>query len=258
MAAITRKEFLELIFWGCAGLLALVFLPAKTRSRAFASSDLYDDFQGSLYSLADGDTSPNGKWYCDYAGLGCVRTIITSTATRQHAMQEKPMVSTSSEETHACLVTSTSKYSDLELRVRMRTRKQLRTGSKPNPWECAWLMWRYIDQWHHYYFILKPNGIEIGKKDNDKQAEEQIFLYTASSPKLTLDSWSNIKIRQIDDRIRVWRGSSLIADFVDSTMSETLAKAGAAGLYCEDALVQFDNVYIFPSDVLHQSIEKHR
>jgi hypothetical protein len=41
-----------------------------------------------------------------------------------------------------------------------KTDKQLRQNSTPNPWEVAWIMWRYQDDWHHYYFIFKPNGVD--------------------------------------------------------------------------------------------------
>lgn len=232
---------------GAGGLAIAALLSPMTKllgtNMADAAPALYDDFQGSPYALRDGQVSPNGRWLCNYTGYGEVRTIITSTAAGQKALQEKPMASTRSSETHASLVTSTSKWRDLELTVKMRTRKQLRTGSPSNAWEAAWLMWRYIDAWHHYYFILKPNGIEIGKKDNNREAEEQVFLYTAGSPRLALDTWSTIKIRQVGNHIMVWRGAAKIADVTDNTMSLTLSGAGAIGLYNEDALVQFDNVY---------------
>jgi hypothetical protein len=255
-----------MMFWGGVGGLAVlsVFMPhhPAIRRRAMVEEEddyyqtyaaaapvLYDNFQsGSLYTLKDGQKSPNGKWFCDYAGFGSVKTIVTSTATNQRALQQMPMASTQTGETHASLVTSTTvKYTNVELRVKMRTRKQLRRNSPPNAWECAWLMWKYVDMWHHYYFILKPNGIEIGKKDNDRQAEEQVFLYTADNPKLVIDRWENIKISQVDNRIRVWRGSTLIADAVDRTMSQTLGNSpGSIGLYNEDAHVQFDDIHITP------------
>ena len=38
--------------------------------------DLYDDFEvGSMYSLSDGQISPNGKWKSLYAGFGMTGVI---------------------------------------------------------------------------------------------------------------------------------------------------------------------------------------
>jgi hypothetical protein len=122
----------------------------------------------------------------------------------------------------------------------------LRQNSTSNPWEVAWIMWRYQDDWHHYYFIFKPNGVELGKKQNENQAEEQIFLYTANEPKLKIDEWNTWYIKMSGSHIEIWlkmaHGSmQRVVDYHDNA---PIVGPGNIGLYTEDAHVQFDDVYI--------------
>lgn len=107
-------------------------------------------------------------------------------------------------------------------------------------------MWRYVDSYHHYYFVVKPNGIELGKKDNNQQAEEQVFLHTADSPKLELGAWSVWTIKMEGNHIQAFVNGDKVADYIDDSMSDTLSRPGVIGLYTEDAEVQFDNVQISP------------
>ena len=95
-----------------------------------------------------------------------------------------PKASTRSSETHSGLVVSKQKFSDITLDIDMKTYKQTRQNSPPNAWEAAWVMWRWVDLYHHYYFVIKTNGIEFGKKDTSCNCEKQIFLKTGTSPKL--------------------------------------------------------------------------
>jgi hypothetical protein len=132
------------------------------------------------------------------------------------------------------------------MHLKVKTNKQLRQNSAPNPWEVAWIMWRYQDDWHHYYFIFKPNGIELGKKHNENQAEEQIFLYTAIEPKLRMDEWNTWYIKMCGNHIEIGlemaEGSmQKVVDYYDNMPIEG---PGNIGLYTEDAHVQFDDVYI--------------
>jgi hypothetical protein len=148
---------------------------------------LYDNFEGNVYTITDNQTSPNGKWFNKYSGFGASGTVtITSSLTppdnSNTVFYQRPKTSTNPNETHAALTLTTQVHEDVEMHLKVKTNQQLRQNSTPNPWEVAWIMWRYQDDWHHYYFIFKPNGVELGKKQNDNQAEEQIFLYTANEP----------------------------------------------------------------------------
>lgn len=211
--------------------------PLPTGSRM-----LYDDFSGPTYTLADGQVSANNKWKNVYNGYGASGVRADGA---NNVFFEHPLASSSSSETHAALVLTTSQYDDFELSLDVRTDDQLRQGGTPNTWEVAWIMFRFGDNWHHYYFTLKTNGIELGKKDNDRQAEEQVFLYTAGQPANVIGSWSHLDIRAVGNHITVWVDGKKAIDYYDSTISAGM-ETGSIGLYTEDAAVSFDNVFITP------------
>jgi hypothetical protein len=123
---------------------------------------------------------------------------------------------------------------------------QLREGlNPPNPWETAWIQFNYLDEWHQYYFILKPNGIELGKKDNNMQLEQQIYLISRDNPKGSIGSWQHIDLVVNENHILTYVNGSKVLDYIDENMSkERFGSGGAIGLYCEDAEVIFDNLYI--------------
>src|SRR5205085_1504161 len=214
---------------------------AATTSVSFTlqTSALYDDFSGSGYSLSDGQTSPNGKWYNHYTGYG-------SAGVSNQVFVQQPAASTTTGITHSVLTTSTSSYHNYKLSVDMRTDKQLRTGSSPNSWETAWIMFNYVDNYHHYYFVLKTSGAELGKKDNNLQQDAQIFLSTPSTPKVTIGQWQHIDVTVQNNVITVYVNGNQVSSVTDATQSALLGAGGKIGLYCEDSAVSFDNVSITP------------
>jgi hypothetical protein len=214
---------------------------------------LYDNFEGPPYVLADGDTSPNGKWLGRYNGHGSSGTVMTTTTTTtkttvsgNEIFFQKPKASAFPNETYAALTLTAQEYEDVDIYLKVKTVQQLRQNSPPNPWEVAWVMWRYQDDWHHYYFIFKPNGIELGKKQNDERADEQVFLFTANEPQLAMNRWNTWNIRMVDNHIEVWLkvglGWKKVVDYYDR--NNPIEGPGRVGLYNEDAHVQFDNVYL--------------
>lgn len=218
-----------------------------------ANTNLYDDFSGGTYTLSDGQTSPNGKWHDRYNGYGSAG-VTTDKVTGKNVFYEKPGIANSpstinpdgktTSGTHSALVLSTQKWQNFKLSLDMRTNQQLRQGT-PNSWEVAWVMFRFADDWHHYYFVLKTTGIEFGKKDTNCQCEQQVFLYTANSPIVRLGEWEHVDIQVIGNHITVWLNGTKVVDKVDDTMSSVLS-SGAIGLYSEDASVNYANVHVTP------------
>lgn len=145
----------------------------------------------------------------------------------------------SPDETHSALVTSTSSWSDFAFSFTTTTLEQLRTGSPPNPWEVGWAMFRFSDLQNYYYFILKPNGYELGKKQG---SDEQIFLVTGTSPRLAVGKRTRVQIQASGAQIRVFVGGAKIIDFTDPSPLHS----GAVGLYEEDARVRFESVTVAP------------
>jgi hypothetical protein len=214
-----------------------------TTSSAFqiTTSSLYDNFQGSTYALKDGMTSPNGKWLDKWNGYGQAGV---KTLSGNNIFYQIPKSSTKSSETHSGLVVSKQKFSDITLDIDMKTYKQTRQNSPPNAWEAAWVMWRWVDLYHHYYFVIKTNGIEFGKKDTSCNCEQQVFLKTGTSPKLQIGAWNHIKISSIGKHTTIWVGGSKVVDMDDPSYNSAKMSSGFIGLYTEDASVGFDNVYI--------------
>jgi hypothetical protein len=204
--------------------------------------DLYDDFESSTYKLKDGETSPNGKWKVEYNGFGAAG-VVTDGNDNSFFMYPKKSVMKS--ETHSNLIRTVKKYKNFDVSIDTVTEKQLRQNDSPSSWEVAWIMFRYVDKFHHYYFVLKTNGYELGKVDNDRSINKQIFLVTeeSNSTRLEIGNWQHVRINMNDNYIRVWVNGSKIIDIIDTNMKDVLKK-GYIGLYDEDALVKFDNIYI--------------
>jgi hypothetical protein len=86
-------------------------------------------------------------------------------------------------------VKSTDTFCNFAMKFDMNTVKQLRQNSPPNTWETGWIFWRYTDTFHYYWLLIKPNGIELGKKDCDtctNPVDGQKFLEIKSTPKMGL------------------------------------------------------------------------
>ncbi len=202
-----------------------------------------DDTFASTYNLNDGQISPNGKWQNVYSGFGSTGVEKTFGS---KVFFLKPRISTTSSETSAALVKSTGAFCDYNLDFDIKTVKQLRQNSPPNPWEAGWIVFRYTDIFHYYWFLLKPNGIEFGKKDCDTCSDPvdgQQFLVTKDNPTLQVGSWQHWTINIVGNHIQISVNGKLVIDFIDQTMSPKLS-SGAIAMYSEDAYVRYDNMHL--------------
>jgi hypothetical protein len=145
-------------------------------------------------------------------------------------------VPTSPAVTHSALITTRRTWRDQTISFTQTTLAQLRTGSEPNVWEVGWVMFRFQDLENYYYFIPKPNGFELGKKQG---SDAQIFLATGDQPRVAVGESADVVIRTQGARIRAWVDGALVVDFTDP---HPLLGAGSAGLYEEDSQVQFTSV----------------
>lgn len=144
---------------------------------------------------------------------------------------------TSPAETHSALLTSAGTWGNQTFSYTETTLKQLRQGSTPNTWEVAWSMFRFRDLSNYYYFILKPNGFELGKKQG---SDAQIFLVTGDQPRLQVGKSNRIQIHAVGARIRVSVDGAQVLDFTDPHP----LPAGSVGLYEEDSQVRFSSVAV--------------
>jgi Domain of Unknown Function (DUF1080) len=206
-------------------------------SISVCNASLYDDFKNSgFYTLSDGQTSLDGKWQNVYNGGGASGVTIDG---GKNVFFMYPRAPISLSDTNANLVKSTQQFSNFKMDVDVKTVEQLRRNSTPNTWEAAWILFRYTDTFHYYWFVLKHDGLELGKKDCDyctNSKQGQIFLSTNNKPHLKVGDWSRWKITAIGNDIRLEINGTRVIDFVDPNMSNKLA-SGSIGLYTEDAYV---------------------
>jgi hypothetical protein len=158
------------------------------------------------------------------------------------AMQ--PKASTRASETHACLAVSTNVFSGpYRFSGQCRTVKQLRTGTAPNEWEVAWCVWNFTDDDHLYYFVLKPNGWEIGKRDPRYVApgnDGQLTMATGESMKYRIGDWYTFDIRVNGNEADIYVNGVFVCHFKDTDTAPFYA--GRVGLYTEDALCHWNNI----------------
>lgn len=180
--------------------------------------------------LPDGARS-NG-WTVRFAGYGCAAIGVDGGS----VLALRPRAAASADATHAGLVLGpslSSRDAAARFRVRVFTARQLRTGSAPNPWEVAWVVWHYTDDDHFYYFIAKPNGWELGKRDPAYPGGQR-FLATGSERRFPVGQWYDVDVAQRGATITVSVDGRTLVMFEDRERPYT---AGAVGLYSEDAAV---------------------
>ena len=174
----------------------------------------------------------HGKWRAAFDGFGHIRIAVDGS----NVLEERPARAARTGETHAALVTSVPKFGDLDLTVRSRTTEQLRAS--PNPWEVAWVLWRFVENRRFYYLILKPNGWELGKADPAYPGAQR-FLATGSTPTFAVGPWHTARIRHVGSTVTVWGDGQQLTQFTDH---ERPYASGVLGLYTEDAEVHFDDI----------------
>ena len=170
----------------------------------------------------------------EFGGYGAVRVTDGS-------LELIPAQANTAAVTHSVLVSGPSFTEPIVFDVRLFTGAQLRVNDLPNPWEAAWIMWAFTDAAHSYYFLPKPNGWELAKRDPAYHGGQRIML-TGSTPVFKVNHWYNVRI--------VHRGATMIvsvdgAEIGRFTDLERPYSYGRVALYSEDAAVRFDDIRIY-------------
>jgi hypothetical protein len=221
--------------------LALVMMLGASGCASWISSDvrLHDDFRSYPLDWKGTDGSRVGPWTVRFAGYGSVE--VSHVTGGGKAMRLSTLPSVRRDETHAAMVIGPEFAGPYDLQVALVTERQLRLNDPPNPWEVAWLVWQYTDDAHFYYFIAKPNGWELGKRDPAYPGGQR-FLASGTSPQFPIGSWYNVHLRvEQPGHNSVWVDNARIADFDDS---ERPYDHGRIGFYLEDAVAAFGNVQL--------------
>ncbi len=227
----------------------------KSLSRSNLRQSLIDKPLGPTYTFQELVVSPTGRWEGKYTTGDVADIRLDKDDATKFVFYQKATAATASNITHANKILSVQRFRNFILDVDTKTIAQRRLNDPPNPWEVAWILFRHSDDYHHYYFILKTNGIEFGKKDNETTTEEQIFLYTDSTPTLTLDTWYHIKIMAQGAHFMVWVDGVLVVNVIDNGVGPPVPFPpnrpatpkmydGSIALYNEDAEVYFKNLIV--------------
>lgn len=225
-----------------AGLLVAVSLLGTVATPAGAATTtlswqvaLRSSFTAVPAGVLWRDGQTYGAWRSDFNGYGATKVRVLD----QRVLSQRPKAATRPSQTHASLVTTRRRFGTIDVSAQLRTVRQLRTGSRPNPWEVAWVLWNYRDNVHFYYLVLKPNGWELGKEDPAYPGAQR-FLATGSGS-FPVGRWHGVRIRQVGNVITVWADGVRLTRFRDT---ERPYLTGRVGLYNEDAEVHFRRIVV--------------
>jgi hypothetical protein len=159
-------------------------------------------------------------------------------ATGPRALALRPKAPANANMTHSALMVSQRSYfGDFSYRGRVRTVRQLRESSPPNPWEVAWVVWNYVDPSHFYYLAIKPIGWEVGKVDPAHRGSQR-FMATGETP-YAIGEWHTFEIVHRDHGTTIRLNGETIATIRDEDGPYI---GGKIGVYTEDAEIQLTHV----------------
>ena len=238
-SAAAATPFTTLLAVGLASFLGIAGIAAISNlSQAAAATNVVTAYR-------DGATF--GDWRVVFAGYGAV-SAYSQQPTR---LTLRPQAVSSPSATSSALAVSRTSFTtaSLDVQTAVTTTKQLRTGSTPNPWEVAWLVWDYTDNEHFYYAVAKPNGWELGKRDPAYPGGQR-FLATGSTPAIGIGTKATIRIVRTGtgsaSSIKLLLNGSTLATFNDT---ERPYRSGNVGAYTEDAAVDFSYVRVNGKDL---------
>lgn len=223
----------------CAAL-AIAWSGMVSGCASYMSSDIrmHEDFRS--YPIGwrgvDGDTF--GPWHVVFTGYGDARIARVG---GRRALRLTTIDSTAPGDTHAALVVGPEFAGSLDVRVSMRTERQLRRPAVPNPWEVAWFVFQYADDAHFYYFIPKPNGWELGKRDPAYPGGQR-FLASGTTPVYSLGQWHDVRLTIGGvANLTVWVDGVRVVSFDDK---ERPYSRGRIAFYLEDATAAFTDLQL--------------
>jgi hypothetical protein len=183
--------------------------------------------------LAEG--SRFGDWTLRYTGYGCVALEPMGPGT---ALFMAPTEALAADDTHAPLAVGPLHADRVTMRTRVETVRQVRVGGDANPWEVAWVVWQYQDDDHFYYFIPKPNGWELGKRDPAYPGGQR-FLATGEDQRFPVGQVYDVLIEQVGPALTVSVDGRVLVRFTDT---ERPYLQGRFALYAEDAAIRVHGV----------------
>jgi hypothetical protein len=177
------------------------------------------------------------NWEKQYDGFGRIQF--------KEGVLLEPQPAKQADVTHAALVLSRTDIdlSKTAVRIKYQNQRFLRSPAA-NPWEVFWVFFDYKVQPDHHkeanYFILKPNGIELGKA---WKSIDQEFLATANEPRVNLMETVDLVLAQDQKRnLQVDINGKNVMLFQNTKKRSLYKHSGRLGLYTEDARVVIQSV----------------
>ncbi len=183
------------------------------------------------------DGTVYGRWTDQWNGYGAID--VAGTGTQGSGLTLAPQAAAPWD--HSALVTTTAPLSNFSASVTLTTIKQLNTA--PNPWEVGWVLWGFTDNTHFYAFTPQPNGWELSKQDPAYPGDQR-FLATGSTPKFPVGATYTVAVAQQGALMSVWVNGQFIVSFTDH---ERPYVSGSLGLYCEEAAVNYGQIFVTPN-----------
>jgi hypothetical protein len=188
-----------------------------------------DDFEAYGAGESWAKKSVHGQWQVVSLGQGTVGIAEGDTK----LLVQSPAAPSNAFDINSALVATTLSYTDLDMQVKVRVRKQL--GKLPDSSQTAWLLWRYADSTHHYFLALKSGRWVLGK--TDASAADGVRELATWPQKLQLDQWYTIRVRQVGPTATVWVDGAQKAEATDNDKPYA---TGMVGLMSQQAEVQYD------------------
>jgi 3-keto-disaccharide hydrolase len=211
---------------------------ARLTPHAGTTSSRVIGFGGAPVGEPWPDDKTYGEWYSLHNGFGLTQVELSG-GVRFLTMATR--AATTDGETYSSLVRTTRSFGDVDFTLNLLTTGQLRSPA-PNPWEVAWVLWRYTDNHHFYSFIVKPNGWELAKEDPAYPGSQR-FLASSSVSSFPIGHTYHVRVRQVADTITVWVDGLRLARFTDR---ERPYRSGSIALYAEDSAVRYSQLELRP------------
>lgn len=194
---------------------------------------LFGNASSSLNCLSEG--TQFGAWQVRYHGHGCVGLQSVNGLT---TLYMAPTSALNGAVTHAPLAVGPEHGDRVTLRANFETIEHTRLFGAPNPWEVAWLVWHFQDDEHFYYFIPKPNGWELGKRDPAYPGGQR-FLATGTERLFPIGQVYEVTVQQRGTLMTVFVDGEQVVQFRDG---ERPYRSGRVALYSEDAAIRVHDV----------------
>ncbi len=198
-------------------------------------------------------------WHTEYDGDGKVEFL-----KNPDRIFYRPKSAVKDSETHATLLLLKEPNQSKNFAISVEFKNLYPTRvKKPNNWEVFWLFFNYnhsktppkkpvkslnseLDESELHlketnYFIVKPNGLELGKAWGYL---DQAYLWSAPQPRATYEETHRLTLAKVGQNLEIEIDNNKIGNALSSSdYSENIYDIpGQLGLYCEDAAVEIYSV----------------